>query len=112
MRKHGKGITRRDLLRAGAGIAVGAAALPAVAQAQGDADLARLRQARRILFKGGIVLSLDPKVGDFASGDVLVEDGRIREVRPGIEASGAAVLDAADTIVIPGFVDTHSHSYQ
>ena len=49
---------------------------------QADAELVRLQKARRNALKGGIVLSLDPKVGDFASGDVLIEDGKIREVRP------------------------------
>ena len=59
------------------------------------------------------MLSLDPKVGDFASGDVLIEDGKIREVRPNIDVSAdAAVVDASNRILIPGFVDTHSHSYQ
>jgi 5-methylthioadenosine/S-adenosylhomocysteine deaminase len=60
------------------------------------------------------VLSLDRQVGDFARADVLIEDGKIREVRPDIAVSGdaAAVVDATNRIVIPGFVDTHSHSYQ
>jgi len=44
---------------------------------------------------------------------VLIEDGKIREVRPGITAGDdAMVIDASERIVIPGFVDTHSHSYQ
>ena len=45
---------------------------------------------------------------------MLIEDGKIREVRPGIAASGddIAVIDASERILIPGFVDTHSHSYQ
>jgi cytosine/adenosine deaminase-related metal-dependent hydrolase len=101
-------------------LAAGAAALPGTALAQGagagaaDAELSRLQGARRILLKGGLVLSLDRQVGDFARADVLIEDGKIREVRPDIAVSGdaAAVIDAAHRIVIPGFVDTHSHSYQ
>jgi cytosine/adenosine deaminase-related metal-dependent hydrolase len=103
--------TRRAVLKAGAGIAAGAA-LPTTAPAQGDAEFTRLQQAKRILLKGGIVLSLDSKVGDFAPGDVLIESGRIREVRPNIDAPDAVVVDAANRILIPGFVDTHSHSYQ
>ena len=90
--------------------------MPGAAQAQGaaDAELARLQKAGRIVLKGGIVLSLDPKVGDFASGDVLIEDGKIREVRPNIDAAAdaAVIVDATNRILIPGFVDTHSHSYQ
>jgi len=111
--------SRRDLIAAGAGLLGGTAiaqVMPSAARAQGaaDAELARLQKARRIVLKGGIVLSLDPKVGDFASGDVLIEDGKIREVRPNIDASAdaAAIVDATNRILIPGFVDTHSHSYQ
>jgi len=55
-----------------------------------DAELGRLQGARRILLKGGLVLSLDRQVGDFARADVLIEDGKIREVRPDIAVSGDA----------------------
>src|SRR5688572_9242090 len=111
--------TRRAVLKSGVGVVTAAAVAPLApmaAQAQGgfDPELAALRTHRRAVLKGGIVLSLDPKVGDFANGDVLIEDGKIREVRPNIEAttSTAAIIDASNRIVIPGFVDTHSHSYQ
>ena len=110
--------SRRAFLQSSAALAAaGAAALPGGARAQGaaaapNAELARLNGARRILIKGGLVLSVDRQVGDFARADVLVEDGKIREVRPDIAASDAAVIDAGNRIVIPGFVDTHSHSYQ
>jgi cytosine/adenosine deaminase-related metal-dependent hydrolase len=73
-----------------------------------------LQTQRRILIKGGVVLTLDRRIGDFAQADVLIEDGKIREVRPNIavSAEAAAVIDASNRIVIPGFIDTHSHSYQ
>ena len=115
----GGGASRREFLKASAGVAaVGAAAqvLPGQALAQqgsGDADLGRLQGARRILIKGGVVLTLDPRVGDFPEGDVLIEDGKIREVRPNLAASGdVVVVDASGTIVVPGFIDTHHHCYQ
>src|SRR5580704_5514924 len=116
----GDGTSRRKFLQTGAGVvAAGAAALPGAALAQGatapaNAELSRLQGARRILLKGGLVLSVDRQVGDFARADVLIEDGKIREVRPDIAVSdaAAAVVDAGNRIVIPGFVDTHSHSYQ
>ena len=108
--------SRRKFLRASAGLAAGVAAaeaLPERAIAQGDAELSRLQRQRRILLKGGVVLTLDRQVGDFAQADVLIEDGKIREVRPNIVVSDdAAVVDASNRIVIPGFIDTHSHSYQ
>ena len=107
--------SRRALLKAGAGLAAGAA-LPAAASAQGsqgaDAELARLQSQRRILLKDAVVLTMDRQVGDFAKADVLIDNGKIREVRPDIAASDAATVDASNRIVIPGFIDTHSHSYQ
>jgi cytosine/adenosine deaminase-related metal-dependent hydrolase len=68
-------------------------------------------QANRLLLRGGCVLSLDPKVGDFDRADVLIENGKIAAVRPNITAD-AQVIDAANTIVMPGFVDTHRHMWQ
>src|ERR1700692_4753007 len=85
--------SRRGFLRSGAGLAVGGAVaqvLPerALAQAAAPAGaLARLQGRRRILIKGGVVLTLDPQLGDFAQADVLIEDGKIREVRPAIAVS-------------------------
>ena len=55
---------------------------------------------------------MDPQVGHFANADVLIEDGKIREVRPNIAVPSAATIDATGRIILPGFVDTHSHSYQ
>ena len=110
--------SRRGFLKSGAGLVAGSAAaqiLPGGANAQGagDAELSRLQGARRILIKGAAVLSVDPRVGDFAKADILIEDGKIREIRPEIAASGdLAAVDGANRIVIPGFVDTHNHSYQ
>jgi 5-methylthioadenosine/S-adenosylhomocysteine deaminase len=72
----------------------------------------RLRNARRILLKGGIVLSLDPKVGDFEKADVLIEGKKIAAVGPNLAAGSAAVVDASGMIVMPGFVDTHHHQYE
>jgi 5-methylthioadenosine/S-adenosylhomocysteine deaminase len=111
--------SRRALLASGAALAAGATAaqiLPrrALAQSAGDGLLARVQGERRILLKGGVVLTLDRQVGDFARADVLIDDGKIREVRPDIAIAGdaAAVIDAENRIVLPGFIDTHHHFYQ
>jgi cytosine/adenosine deaminase-related metal-dependent hydrolase len=68
---------------------------------------------RPILLKGGTVVSMDPKVGNFASGDVLIDGTRIAAVGDGVKAPPQAeVIDASRTIVIPGFVDAHRHSWE
>jgi cytosine/adenosine deaminase-related metal-dependent hydrolase len=74
----------------------------------------RLLKARRILLKGGTVLSLDPAVGDHEKADVLIEGAKILAVGPnaGASASSAIVVDATGMIVMPGFVDTHHHQYE
>ena len=113
------GPSRRGLLAAGAGLVGGAAAqlLAGEATAAGvSATLDRLKRAERdpghrLLLKGGIVLSLDPKVGDFENGDVLIEGKKIVAVGRNLNAA-AVVVDAGGMIVMPGFVDTHHHQYE
>ena len=66
----------------------------------------------RTLLRGGMVVSMDPAVGDLPHGDVLIEDGRIAAVATTIDAADAEVVDAEGRIVMPGFVDTHRHTWQ
>ncbi|WP_327720799.1 amidohydrolase family protein [Streptomyces sp. NBC_00490] len=65
----------------------------------------------RTLLRAGHVISMDPDIGDLPRGDVLIEDGRVAAVRPEISAD-AEVLDMSGRIVIPGFVDTHRHTWE
>lgn len=64
-----------------------------------------------LLLRGATILSMDPAVGELASGDVEVRDGLIVAVGPGLDAPWAEVIDAAGTILLPGFVDTHWHAW-
>jgi cytosine/adenosine deaminase-related metal-dependent hydrolase len=66
----------------------------------------------RKLIKGGMVLSMDPAVGEMAVGDVLIEGDKIIEVGRNLSVDGAEVFDAAGMIVMPGFVDTHRHIWE
>jgi 5-methylthioadenosine/S-adenosylhomocysteine deaminase len=69
--------------------------------------------ATRTLIKGGTVLTLDRELGDFERADVLVEGERIVAVGPDLEApERTTVIDASRAIVMPGFVDTHRHTWQ
>jgi 5-methylthioadenosine/S-adenosylhomocysteine deaminase len=68
---------------------------------------------QKVLIKGGVVVSVDPEVGDLPRGDVLIEGSRISDVAPEIETpQGAEVIDASEMIVMPGFIDTHRHTWQ
>lgn len=67
--------------------------------------------ATRTLFQGGTILTLDAKVPNLATGDVLVEGDRIVAVGPALPADGAQVIDAAGHIVMPGLVDAHHHMW-
>jgi 5-methylthioadenosine/S-adenosylhomocysteine deaminase len=66
----------------------------------------------RLLIRGGIVLTMDPALGDLSPGTVLIEGDRIVEVAPHVEAEDAEEIDATGTIVMPGFVDTHRHIWE
>ena len=67
---------------------------------------------RRVLLRGGHVLSMDPQIGDLFGGDVLIEDDRIAAMGHGLEAGDAEVVDAANCILIPGFIDSHRHTWE
>ena len=66
----------------------------------------------RTLIRGGRVLTLDVDGREF-HGDVLIEDGRVAALGPGLPApDGAEILDATGMLVLPGLVDTHRHTWQ
>ncbi|MTD54344.1 amidohydrolase family protein [Amycolatopsis pithecellobii] len=67
---------------------------------------------QRILISSAAVLSLDSGTGDQARADILIEDGRIAAIGTGLTAGDAHVIDASGHLVLPGFVDTHRHTWQ
>ena len=107
--------SRRDFLKASVMVGAAAAATtllastPAVAQ---EAPAATGEEGRRVLIRGGHVLSMDPQVGDFAEADVLVSGRTIEAVGPNLEAGDAEIIDATGMIVMPGFIDTHHHQFE
>jgi 5-methylthioadenosine/S-adenosylhomocysteine deaminase len=73
----------------------------------------RLYSDDTTLIKGGYVLTLDPVLGDMPHTDVLIKGSKIEAIGPDLEASpNANVIDARNRIVMPGFVDTHRHTWQ
>jgi 5-methylthioadenosine/S-adenosylhomocysteine deaminase len=65
----------------------------------------------KILLHGGCVLTLGARSSNLRQGDVLIDGGVVAEVGPSIRARDAEQVDATDTIVMPGFVDTHRHTW-
>ena len=112
--------SRRDFLKASTATAVAAAGLnfltaPAAAAKgndDGDAPGDTGKPGRRIIIRGGSVMSMDPNVGDFPKADVLIEGKKIVAVGPNLQVGGATPIDATGRIVMPGFIDTHHHQFE
>ncbi len=112
--------SRRNFLKGAAAAGVAAAGLnlfasrPAAAQFAGRADPPEDtgRPGRRYVIRGGSVMSMDPRVGDFAEADVLVQGKTILAIGSNLPAGTADVIDARGRIVMPGFIDTHHHQFE
>lgn len=61
---------------------------------------------RYLLRKARVVCAVSERDGEF---DILVEDGRIVEIGRGMKRAGARVIDLADRLLFPGFIDLHAH---
>jgi dihydroorotase len=56
----------------------------------------------RILIKGGAILGGESR-------DLLIEDGLISEIAENIDSQNAQIIDASGFVLLPGFVDLHTH---
>jgi 5-methylthioadenosine/S-adenosylhomocysteine deaminase len=65
-----------------------------------------------MLLTGGYVLTMDRDIGDIPVGDVLIADGTVIAVGRDLGVSDAHVIDVSGSIVLPGFVDTHRHTWE
>lgn len=70
---------------------------------------------KSLLIQDAIVVTMDPRRRVLESGSILVEDGRIAEVKPSgqIRSAGAELkIPAKGMVVLPGLIDTHMHLAQ
>ena len=69
----------------------------------------------RVLFKNGLVVTVNDRRDVIAGGSVVVEDGRIvfvGENRPAVEdESLVEEIDASGCIVMPGLINAHQHHW-
>jgi cytosine/adenosine deaminase-related metal-dependent hydrolase len=66
----------------------------------------------RHVIRGAWVLAQDPAVGDLSTADILIDGNRIAAIAPDLGPVDAEEISGADRIALPGFVDTHRHSWQ
>ncbi|HTF07816.1 MAG TPA: amidohydrolase family protein [Asanoa sp.] len=66
-----------------------------------------------VLFRNGLVLTMDNHHTVLRDADVLVVDDKIAEIGTGLTApEGTARIDATGGIIMPGMIDTHRHMWQ
>lgn len=103
-------VSRKDFLKlAAVGVAAGAARPSAAATAR-PAD--RIAPAHRTLIRNADLVTMDPKLGEIAAADVLLDGGKVAAVGKGLQAGGAEVIDATGMILMPGMIDGHRHLWE
>jgi cytosine/adenosine deaminase-related metal-dependent hydrolase len=66
-----------------------------------------------VVFRDGLVLTMDDTRAVLPHCDVLVVDDRIAAIGPSLTVpEGTTEIDASDGIVMPGMIDTHRHMWQ
>jgi cytosine/adenosine deaminase-related metal-dependent hydrolase len=66
----------------------------------------------RTLIHNATIISVDPKVGDLHRGDILIDGTKIAAIAPTIAAGDAEIVDGTNKIAIPGFCDSHRHTWE
>ena len=57
------------------------------------------------------ILTMDDQQNEISNQDIRIKDGVITEIGPNL-ASAGEVINARNTVVTPGLVNTHHHLYQ
>jgi cytosine/adenosine deaminase-related metal-dependent hydrolase len=65
-----------------------------------------------VLIKNACILSIDNQIGDLNAGDLLIIDDRIADVAPHIDVQPDRIIDGTGTIVLPGLINAHVHTWE
>ncbi len=66
----------------------------------------------RILLKNGTIVTADQTLDVMYNCDLLIDDGVISDIQPGIETASDQVMDASGMIVMPGLINAHLHTWE
>ncbi len=67
-----------------------------------------MEKEKKILIKNGLVVDVEEKKNPEIK-DILIEGKVIKKIGKNIEDNEADVIDAKGNIIMPGFINTHSH---
>ncbi|MCX2749254.1 amidohydrolase family protein [Arthrobacter sp. MI7-26] len=79
-----------------------------------------MQQSQRTIIENVAVLSLDEHVGELGSATITIDGGRITSIEPTPvnprtapdHRAGDEVINGSGLLALPGFVDTHRHTWQ
>jgi len=66
----------------------------------------------RLHIRGAQIVTMDETLGDFATADILIENGAILAVGPSLDSDNAETIDGAGMIAFPGIIDAHTCLWQ
>ncbi|KXH64098.1 amidohydrolase [Colletotrichum salicis] len=94
--------------------------MPSISLATAVATIATLANASSVLLRGGTIIRFDESINSLnviRNGSLLITDDRITSIWTADQllpqtSNDTEVIDVANKIITPGFVDTHRHGWQ
>jgi 5-methylthioadenosine/S-adenosylhomocysteine deaminase len=68
--------------------------------------------SKRTLLRGGIIITSATPGESLEGADLLIDDGKVAAIGHDLAVADAEIIDVTGRIVLPGFVDTHRHTWQ
>ncbi|PRX49849.1 amidohydrolase family protein [Salegentibacter salegens] len=100
---------RRDFLKKTGLVGIGSFINPFSVFSENQRKFNKFQQ-NSYLIKNATILSMDDEIGDLASADILIKDGKIAKLGNQIEIPpGTETINAEGGILIPGLIDCHWH---